>query len=1173
MESDHTRQISSSIFQIIKPSCQRVSEIASRASISDFDTLTYELRQISIGLAAHYENYKKETEKATESDYVVSTKLADYVFFPISNLFKHPSLPEPVIQYILQILSFLVAHAWSHDIDDNLLEHLFALTVFLAGGESIHHKRSSAPAGRSPELISAASTCLVALVKCIPRDYYTGVQNLEKRLSILGDTTTILLDALETFGPGSAEEITSILRALAWLYSTRVTAEQASFVFPGIVSKIVNFHSKSKSLPTESLFAVLDILRALIVKVFSDKSLDLTITDGSGEMQSPQALSSLLTHSNENTVPEETLVRVLITSSEKSHRTTAWLDATSKQLKLSIMIFMKNMILGANSRKRIASSLNLFNCIVDFVSDIVRTCFKALFRELIPSTVDILAALFYVATQDQPGTKESEILSKIESVYAILARSELELLYKVLYSKTENLITSQFPQILSSASEDKICLCVSALKVHLHVTSSLSKALLKPQASLDSLSSLVLTTLSTHITQNVSRDATIKPGAGKGKQELLQFLSGQTAEKKTNTLDEIELPPHIDAKRLGNVTKRENTFVPVDKTNVVKRLDLDLHTQTESPRLFSKIYSKDSETQIQSLVSFLGKQCGANSEHIFLSLVVGSDPKGNKIEELTQRTVSLWLSNTLFQSHTYTDSAKFDIDEFLDFDEIDESADVDEETSYLLVQTAQEMLDDTRALLEESNYDPRSREYRICENAYSVALATIGILASKLNKADFQADVLMDYLYPLLEALTYTPESQVHMQAKVSLNQIVTSHYNGSLENLIKDNSDYLIDSLSMNLSVASGLTPSLPGILLVVTRISGVDLLLSNQLQDILSEIFIVIDSFHGYSMLVENFFHVFVEIIAKVKEVYGAQLSDLSKLDQNEISPYKPWGITDRNAMFDLIDEGNKIVDPFANYDPEKEYFHRKPGVPFSEQEIDSDDEEPENEENQEQAEQDPAEPWPSPVPKNIYTSVQQIFTYGLQLLSHPSVKLKLQILHTLKEAYPIMSSNYKALMPLLAQYWPLLLVMSAGSSSLSEDTDDNRSLQTEQLIEPTLELMLVIFNEDKKHEKFMASRFIDMWGFLKKKAPVISNILDAGHLGNRDKAVSKRSNPKNGQLYSRLLITGINIYERSVPDLDVHEMVKCCRSLGFDENGKLGRDVSNHLWVLSQAENFAF
>ncbi|QBM89988.1 hypothetical protein METSCH_E02250 [Metschnikowia aff. pulcherrima] len=1171
MESDHTRQISLSIFQIIKPSCQRVSEIALRSSISDFDTLTYELRQILIGLAAHHENYKKEAKEATESDYVVSTKLADYVFYPISNLFKHPLLPEPVIQYILQILSFLVAHAWSHDIDDNLLEQLFALTVFLAGGDSIHHKRSSAIAGKSPELVSAASACLVALVKCLPRDYYTGVQNLEKRLSILGDTTTILLDALETLGPSSVEEITSILRTLAWLYSTRVTAEQASFVFPGIVSKIVNFHSQSKSLSTESLLAVLDILRALIVKVFSDKSLDLTITDGSGELQSPQALSSLLTHLNENTVPEETLVRVSITSSEKSHRTTAWLDATSKQLKLSIMIFMKNFILGANSRKRIASSLNLFNGIVEFVSDIVRTCFKALFRELIPSTVDILAALFYVATLDQPGTKESEILSKIESVYIILARSELELLYKVLYSKTENLIATQFPQILSSASEDKICLCVSALKVHLHVTSSLSKALLKPQASLDLLSQLVLTTLSTHITQNVSRDATTKLGAGK--QELLHFLGGQNAEEKTNTLDEIELPPHIDAKRLGNVTKRENTLVPVDKTNVVKRLDLDLHTQTESPRLFSKIYSKDSETQIQSLVLFLGTQCGANSENLFLSLVVESDSKGNKIEELTQRTVSLWLSNTLFQSHSSTDSAKFDIDEFLDLDEIDESADVDEETSYLLVQTAQEMLDDTRALLEESNYDPRSREYKICENAYSVALATIGALASKLTKADFQADVLMDYLYPLLEALTYTPESQVHMQAKVSLNQIVTLHYNGSLENLIKDNSDYLIDSLSMNLSVASGLTPSLPGILLVVIRISGVDLLWLNQLQDILSEIFIVIDSFHGYSMLVENFFHVFVEIIAKVKEVYGAQLLDLSKLDQNEISPYKPWGITDRNAMFDLIDEGNKIVDPFADYDPEKEYFHRKPGVPFSEQEVDSDDEEPENEENQDQAEQEPAEPWPSPVPKNIYTSVQQIFTYGLQLLSHPSVKLKLQILHTLKEAYPIMSSNYKALMPLLAQYWPLLLVMSTGSSSLSEAIDEDRLLQTEQLIEPTLELMLVIFDEDKKHEKFMASRFIDMWEFLKKKAPVILNILSAGHLGNRDKAVSKRLSPKNGQLYSRLLITGINIYERSVPDLDAHEMVKCCRLLGFDGIEKLGRDVSNHLWVLTQAENFAF
>ncbi|KAF7999854.1 hypothetical protein HF325_005703 [Metschnikowia pulcherrima] len=159
----------------------------------------------------------------------------------------------------------------------------------------------------------------------------------------------------------------------------------------------------------------------------------------------------------------------------------------------------------------------------------------------------------------------------------------------------------------------------------------------------------------------------------------------------------------------------------------------------------------------------------------------------------------------------------------------------------------------------------------------------------------------------------------------------------------------------------------------------------------------------------------------------------------------------------------------------------------------------------------------------------------------------------------------------MPLLAQYWPLLLVMSCGCSSLSEDIDEDRLLQKNQLIEPTLELMLVIFNEDKKHEKFMASRFIDMWGFLKKKAPVILNILDAGHSGKVNKAVSKRLNPKNGQLYSRLLISGINIYERSVPDLDAHEMVKCCRLLGFDENEKLGRDVSNHLWVFISSRGF--
>ncbi|GEQ68790.1 hypothetical protein JCM33374_g2459 [Metschnikowia sp. JCM 33374] len=1173
MESDNTRQLSSFIFQEIKPYCQKVSELAQGPFSADSDTLTHALRQVSVVLATHLDRGQpaaedpQQTHSHTES--IISTRLADYIFFPLSNLLKNPQLSDAVVTSILEILARLVKHAWSHDIDAKLLDQLFPLAIFLAAGERLQQRRVSVVSGKPRPFNLAASACLGALVRCVPRDYYQHNENMEKRLSLLGDTTTILLDVLDTLDATAGEAAAEILRALAWLYATRVSPEQASFVFPGIVSKVINFHSKTKNLSSGCLLAILDVLKALIVKVFGDRGLEISITDESAFPPDLSTLTSLMEHSDTPSNADPVPVRVILSNAEGTHRSTAWLEATSKQLKLSLLIFMKNLILSSGSRTRLVSNHKLADGIFAFMTEIVRTCFKALFREVLPSTLDILSALFYVLTQDQPDSVEMSLFVKINAVYTILPRSDLQLLYKQVCAKTGNLITAQLPQILSSSSEDKICLCVSALKVHLHVLTCLSQALTKSPDAVTELSMSVLETLAANISQNVGRE-NHQPKSGAGRQALLDFLGGHAPQEPSqNTLDEIELPPHIDAKKLGSMTTKRESLIPVSHTNVARRIDLDLSSSEPVPQLFANTYSKTSERMIRSLARFLGDHCGANTESVMVSLGDVANAQNEKLSSLTSRCVSLWLSNALYRSapNPTDPEGAFDIDEFLDFDDEEGSStrDTQEETSYLLLQTAQGMVDDIKAILENSELDTRSSEYKMCENAYMVALETIGLLASRLSKEDFQADVLMDYLYPLLEALTYTPDSQVFLQAKTSLSQIVDVHYDGSLENLVKDNADYLVDSLSMNLSVASGLTPALPGILLVVIRISGVQLLLSNQLQDILSEIFIVVDSFHGYSALVENFFHVFEEIVLKVKEIYGKEISDVTKVGTVH-SPYKPWGISDRADMVRLIDDANRLVDPFSDYDPEKEYFHRKPGVPFSEQEGDSDDEDEDNEPAETQGTDQP-EPWPSPVPKNIYTSVQQLFTYGLQLLSHPSVKLRIQILRTLKEAYPIMSSNYKALMPLLAQYWPLLLVMSTGTTSLSEVVEEKQQPQTDQLIVPTLEFMIVIFDEDKKHEKFMSSRFVDMWEFMKKKAAVISKALKLGDSVAKRAMVHQTPVSKTNALYSSIYIRGINTYEKSVPDLVVHDMVRVCRKLGIDKKEELGKDVRNHLWVLSQ------
>lgn len=89
--------------------------------------------------------------------------------------------------------------------------------------------------------------------------------------------------------------------------------------------------------------------------------------------------------------------------------------------------------------------------------------------------------------------------------------------------------------------------------------------------------------------------------------------------------------------------------------------------------------------------------------------------------------------------------------------------------------------------------------------------------------------------------------------------------------------------------------------------------------------------------------------------------------------------------------------------------------------------------------------------------------------------------------------------------------------------------------------------------------------MWEFMKKKAPSISKVLDSNPPHSTKKVLLKSVNSKNLALYSKLYVRGINAYEKAIPDLVAHEMVRVCYAFGISESEKLGREVKNHLWVL--------
>lgn len=1153
MDSPEVRQLSLTLFADIKPICVRISELALQPE-EDFQRHTTELIHNLRELTHRTKWHRQEHHN---SEYLLSTKLADYMFFPLSNLLKHSNLHEQVIQYVLDIISFLLQWSWRNNLDEKLLDQLCPLVIFLGGGPSILVTRTSQISDKDFDFKVSAVGCLVQLIKCFPRLYLTEEDNSQKRLSILGDATTLLLDVMCSFNsPLNQEEnevVLDVLDIISWLYSTRVTAEQTSYVFPGMVSKIVNYSISTRNLHAGTITKVIKTLQDLIIKVFDDKGLDISISDASVTSENLQSLQDLMAEDqpgNQRIIP----IQIEMTETNHEHRTELWLRATSKQLKLSLLSLFKYLFFNSTMRTKVAVNISLSDAIFEFVNAVTKRCFQSLFTEVVQSGFDIISALIFVITSHSPQVLEQDLLRRSGRVYLQFEYSKLELLTKQLVLKTNNLVFNQFLSVLTLLNEEKIAVCVAAIKVHLFTLQSLSDITKTGSEALALIKKKILLTL---VYQMALKDYSGKSKQRAGKDELLRLLNADLT--RTNTLDNIELPLHINASALAKLKKEDKSMNAPQDSSDLRRLVTSWtdEFQDKSVVLFKNVLSKSTEECLKGLLFFIGLQ-GQSEMETLISTVYETEPISESEDDgMLSKAVALWTCNQLFRSATRDSSSSLSLGfaEFLDIDEEESQEDLDE-SSYLILDQALEMISQVKDRIAEGALT--TKQTNIYQMAYVTALESIEVLSVQLSKEDFQSDVLMNYLFLVLEALTYPPESEVHLQARKTLNSVVQTFYGGSLGDLITDNADYLIDSLSMSLSSASGLIPSLPGILLVILKISGAQLLQTNQLNDILSEIFLVIDSYHGYSVLVENFFLVFETIVEITREIYGKVLSDETNITHEYItSRYKPWGMTTRHQMLSLIDDNERIVEEFENFDQTKEYFKRKPDVPFGEQ-GDSDDEDPEDENESTRPSEE--NNWDCPIPKSVYLLIQQIFTYGLQFLSHPSDKLKIQVFRTLQKAYPIMSSNYSILMPLLAQYWPMILVLTSGVSTTS---DYDFTLTLQHTIEPSLRLTMQIIHEDAKHELFMSKRFLDMWDFWKKKSFKFKQ-----SKSQKDKGLTVSTTtvpPSTSQLYALVLIAGLNTYEKIIPDLTAIEIAEACIKLAIPKGTYLSRDTRALFWVL--------
>lgn len=136
-------------------------------------------------------------------------------------------------------------------------------------------------------------------------------------------------------------------------------------------------------------------------------------------------------------------------------------------------------------------------------------------------------------------------------------------------------------------------------------------------------------------------------------------------------------------------------------------------------------------------------------------------------------------------------------------------------------------------------------------------------------------------------------------------------------------------------------------------------------------------------------------------------------------------------------------------------QEYFDSKLREP------DSDDDEEEREEEVEGSSNEYTDQWTSPIPSDSYKILLQILGYGERLLTHPSKRLRVQILIVMRLIFPLLSTQHNLLIREVASTWDSIIQCVLCSDY--------------SIVQPACSCVeqMIKYSGD-----FVAKRFIELW-----------------------------------------------------------------------------------------------
>ena len=336
----------------------------------------------------------------------------------------------------------------------------------------------------------------------------------------------------------------------------------------------------------------------------------------------------------------------------------------------------------------------------------------------------------------------------------------------------------------------------------------------------------------------------------------------------------------------------------------------------------------------------------------------------------------------------------------------------------------------------------------------ALTLETVALQAMQ-SKEDFRTE-LIDCLYPVLHLLG-SPIVHLQKHAIVTLNIIADACGYEHVSDLIVSNVDYLVNAIALKLNTFD-VSPQAPQTLLMMIKLSGSRLL--PYLDDLIENIFAILDCYHHYPKLVELLF----SVLSGVSEV-GTKIPQLTiessrpSKHRKEHQQLQETSLSSIIANLKDINARKQTSLQFENLDVYKE-FPRRPWKVEGENggdEVDS-----EEDDGGTMANDTEAGP-PAPAIYNLLLRIARLTEHYLPS-SLPSLRNSLLIL--LVRVLPTLAVHENSFLPLINTLWPVLRAR----------LDDHEGY----IISGTLDVMSIMCEYGRD---FMKSRLEDSWDDLKK------------------------------------------------------------------------------------------